>query len=358
MKRVFYIFALLALVAISASAKEKQVKTDYRNALIYAYSPVNSVYEDENIKLEIYNETLWATNKTPKTIFIDLSQCFVIHNGASKPMFDKAQLDERHASKKGQTTSIDEFITIAPATSSGKVNETAIVNMGTGIYGKYSTSETPFGEFTDYDKRLLTLIDEMLTESLNADPKGKEYKGTVARHLTEDESINNIGASIAYAFNKRSEDWHSVSISTWVSDVIFAPYFVQIPKELSKKEKKGFGVKEQESAKIYIKGNSPFEFDQEKSPIIVSDWEGNFKKGTFELNSILSINTKTVSKGRIFGALFTMGLTLANAVKETGWKKKIYFVGANSDWGKMSYANSITNTKQSDNAENLENSDE
>ena len=47
------------------------------------------MFEDDNIKLEIYNEQLWAVNKTKKTIFIDLSQCFMVHNGSSFPMFDK-----------------------------------------------------------------------------------------------------------------------------------------------------------------------------------------------------------------------------------------------------------------------------
>ena len=49
--------------------------TSYRYELVYAYSQANSIYEDENIKLEIYNQELWALNKTPKTIFIDLFQC-------------------------------------------------------------------------------------------------------------------------------------------------------------------------------------------------------------------------------------------------------------------------------------------
>lgn len=108
MKKVLLLFFFVSLCVSNTYGK---TKTSYRNALIFAYSQANSVFEDDNIRLEIYNEQLWAKNKTKKTIFIDLSQCFMVHNGSSFPLFDKKQ-DERHASKKGKTTSIDEFITI------------------------------------------------------------------------------------------------------------------------------------------------------------------------------------------------------------------------------------------------------
>ena len=273
MKRVSILFALVCLVAVSASAK---LKTEYRNALIFAYSQANSVYEDENIKLEIYNEQLWATNKTKKTIFIDLAQCFAFHNGSSAPLFDsgdKKQGDKK-ASKKGVSTKDDEYISIAPAIGSEQ-NETFIVQMSTRIYGKYTTSESPSNDFTYYDKRLLSVVEELVSESIEADPKEKDYKGTAVRHLTEDESINNIGASIAYAFNKKSEEWTNVSLSTWVSDVIFAPFYIEMPQDLKKKDKRGFGIKETSPAVVHVKANSPFEFDEDRSPIIVcatSSW--------------------------------------------------------------------------------------
>lgn len=78
MKKVLLLAITFCLVSISMTAGG--IKTDYRNALILAYSQANSVYEDDNIKLEIYDEQLWATNKTKKTIFIDLAQCFSFHN--------------------------------------------------------------------------------------------------------------------------------------------------------------------------------------------------------------------------------------------------------------------------------------
>lgn len=341
MKKLLLFFSFVCLCAAFAQAK---TKTSYRNALIFAYSQANSVFEDDNIKLEIYNEQLWAVNKTKKTIFIDLSQCFMVHNGSSFPMFDKKQ-NENHASKKGTTTSVDEFITIAPSTG-GKQNDTFICNMTTGILGKYSTSETPSGEFSEYDKRLFNIIADMLEESKKADPKRDEYLGTATRHLTEDESINNIGASIAYAFNKRAEDWTCVSLSSWVSDVIFAPFYVEMPDDLTKKDKRGFGVKETKPAVIHVKAKSPFEFDEDRSPIIVCDWEGNFKKGTFTLGSTSISKTGKVGFGRIIGALFTYGATLLIPLSETSYKKIIHFDGTEEDWGKMSYASKIQDTKK------------
>ena len=89
----FLVFAFFSIIACQAYAGG--VRTSYRNALILAYSKANSVYEDDNIKLEIYNEQLWATNKTSKTIFIDLAQCFAIHNGSSKPFVATGQKDKK-----------------------------------------------------------------------------------------------------------------------------------------------------------------------------------------------------------------------------------------------------------------------
>lgn len=275
MKKLALLFFAFIFCGITSYAGDN-FETKYRTALVMAYSPANNVFEDDNIKLEIYGERLWATNKTDKTIFIDLSQCFLIHNGSSYPMFDKQQ-DEKHASKKKISTSIDEFISIAPSVGS-KQNETFICNLAGNLYGKYSTTESPSGDFSEYQERFLSLINELVNESLAEDPKGKNCLGTASRHLTEDESVNNVGASLAYAFNKRSEEWTSVAISTWVSDVCFAPYYIDMPVELSKKEKQGFGIKKTEAAKIYIKADSPFEFEKDKSPVVVCDWVGDFKR--------------------------------------------------------------------------------
>lgn len=350
MKKVIILFAMFCMIAFDASAGK--TITEYRNALILAYSQANNVYEDSNVKLEIYDEALWATNKTTNTVFIDLSQCFVFYNGASMPLVStgqgdkKAKKENKKASKMGISSEDDSYISIAP-NMGAKQTETFICNLSTSLYGNYTTTESPSGDFSDYDKRLLEIIEGLITESAKADSKGKEYKGTVVRHLTEDESINNIGVAIAYAFNKKSDDWTNVTFSTWVSDVIFAPYYVEMPKDLSKKDKKGFGVKETAPAIIHVRANSPFEFDEDKSPIIVCDWEGNYKKGTFTLGSTWISKTKGPSVWSIIGAAFTYGATLIGSFKETSYKKTIQFDGADSDWGKMSYVDDIMKTEQS-----------
>lgn len=343
MKKAFFLFALFSIIAFDASAK---VKTSYRNALILAYSQANSVYEDDNIKLEIYNEQLWATNKTTKTIFIDLAQCFAFHNGSSMPLFNREQKKQgdKKASKAGKSTKDDEYITLAPSMGT-KQNPTTICWMSTRIYGKYTTTETPSEDFTEYDERFFNAIAKLADEAKTGSGDNN-YKGTFAIHFTEDESINNIGASIAYAFNKKTEDWTTVSLSTWVSDLIFAPYYIEMPKELKKKEKRGFNAKDTDPALIHIKANTPFEFPEDKSPIIVCDWQGKFKKGTFELGYTWILKTKKLSAGKIFGAFFTLGLTLVPDVEL--YKNLIRFDGDDAEWGTMTYVSSTMQTGQKD----------
>lgn len=333
---------LLLMVALMVSTAFAGNKTIYRNAFVLAYSPTNSVYEDDNIKLEIYDEQVWIANKTAKTVFLDLSQCFTVHNGKSKPLYDRERnsgKDDKKASKAKASTSIDEYISVAPATGS-KQNATFVCNLiGAGLYKKYGTTESTEADFSEYEKRFLSLVGEMVTESQKADPKGKAYLGTVTRHLTEDESIDNIGVSIAYAFNKKAEDWTSVTLTTWVSDVAFAPYYVKMPTELKKKEQRGFGIKETAPAVVHVKATSPFEFDKDKSPITVCDWEGDFKKGTFVLKSTRISKKK---KTNILLSIVTNGMAnIKNELDETFYKSVINFDGANANWGKLEYSDKI-----------------
>lgn len=330
---------LFLLLACAFAFTESANAMNYRIALVMAYSPVNSVYEDDNVKFEIYNEQLWATNKTNKTIFIDLSQCFLVNNGSSYPIGEEHQ-DENDASKVKVSTSIDRFISIAPSIGS-KQNETFICYLGGTMYGKYTSTESPTGNFSEYDERMLVLVNELFNESRAANPKNKPYFATASRHLTEDESISNIGASISYAFNKRSEDWTPVTISTWVSDVYLAPYYIEMPKELTGKEKRGFGVKKADATKLHIRADSPFEFEQDKSPVIVCDWEGDFKKGEFYLYPTWIPKDKELQKKLVdyFNNLFNGkgDSSFLNKLDKTYCKKSILFEGTELGWGKMTY---------------------
>ncbi len=357
MKKLLCLLVITCMITVDTSAR---TKTSYRNALIFAYSQANSVYEDDNIKLKIYDEQLWATNKTQKTIFIDLAQCFTFHNGSSAPLLQtgKNKQGDDKASKFVLSTD-DAYITIAPSIGS-KHNETFICNMSTDLYGAYTTSETPSGDFTEYDKRLLRTIEKLLMESSQGNLKGNKYLESASLHMTEDEAINNIGVSIAYAFNKKSEEWTNISLTAWVCDAILAPYYVEMPKNLSKKDMRGFGVKETKPAIIHVKADSPFEFEEERSPVTICDWEGDYKNGTFTLGSTWVVKKEEVkgekSKigGKLLKSLLGSGLkgfkSAALAVKpktDIYYKKVIDFDGKEDNWGKMSYVSNIMQTKQS-----------
>ncbi len=345
MKKISIFISFFCLSVIAATAG---TKTNYRNALIFAYS--NCVYEDDNIKLEIYNEQLWATNKTKKTLFIDLAQCFAIHNGSATPLTsntDKKQGNKK-ASQTGFTTKEGQYITIAPDLGS-KQQATFICNIATKMYGNYSTTESPSGDFTDYDKKMLNVLEELLEEAKSED--GKTYTGTATRHFTEDESINNIGASIAYASTQTSENWTTVTMTSWVSDVTFAPYYVTIPKDLKKKEKAGFGIKETAPAVVHIHANSPFEFDAEKSPLIVMDWEGNYKKGTFKLTytwipKVQKMNAFAAISLALFSPIAFGALAATTNIIDNYYKKVVSFDNSDSDWGSMKYVKNILLTNQ------------
>ena len=349
MKRILFLLTLCGLFSLGVSAKSK-LKTAYRNLLIYAYA--ESSIEDDNIKLEIINGSLYATNKTKKTIFLDLSQCFIGINGNSSPMYDENQ-GKSKKSKKGITTSTDVFLTIAPSLGD-KQDATFIRSLTPFVWGNYTTTETPLstdffgnvkgGELTKADKNLFNVLNDLVEKAKAADPKKKQYIGTASCHLTEDESIQTISVSIAYAFNKRTEDWTNCQLSTWVSDVILAPYYVEMPEDV--KNKKGFGVKEQKPAIIHIKAEWPFEKDNQKPTGLFSDWEGNYKKGTFTLvcpsPSKADKSFSSYLKGTLRNAL-----TGTNAPLDRKYYESVYqFDGENSDWGEMNFVDDINKTMQ------------
>ena len=110
---------------------------------------------------------------------------------------------------------------------------------------------------------------------------------------------------------------------------------------------RGFGVKETDPAITHIRANSPFEFDEDKSPIIVCDWTGNFKKGKFTLDPTWIGKTKKLNALHIIGAFFTAGATLLSPLRQETYKSILKFDGADDDWGKLSYANRLQDTEQS-----------
>ena len=349
MKKILLLAICCLFFGQAFGGKKSKEETKYRNALIFMYSNANSVYEDDNIRLEIYDESLWASNKTTKTIFIAVDQSFLIHNGSARPLWDnsKKEQGDKKASKKAVATEENLTITIAPKISENQ-SPTWICDVSTAMYGPYSTSETPTGNFTEYDKRLFSAIETLTTEAKRKEDKKQDvFTGSSAIHFTEDESVVNLGFSIAYSFNKKTDEWNNIQLTTWISDLIFAPIYNELPKKISEKEQKGFGVKETPYAVTHIKADAPYkEFDNEKSLAIVCDWKGDFDKGTFVLG-----NTRVVKAGsktaKFFGALFTMGISLASPeLFDTYYKRIIQFDGSDADWGKLKYANNMSSASK------------
>ena len=95
------------------------------------------------------------------------------------------------------------------------------------------------------------------------------------------------------------------------------------------------------------KADNPFEFDSDRSPVIVVDWTGNFKKGEFTLSPTWVSKKKGMSVGKaLLGGLATLatggaavGILLTNN-EETFYKKAIVFEGSDTNWPKMTYLNS------------------
>ena len=106
MKKILLLAICCLFFGQAFGGKKSKEETKYRNALIFMYSNDNSVYEDDNIRLEIYDESLWASNKTTKTIFIAVDQSFLIHNGSARPLYDnsKKEQGDKKASKKAVAT--------------------------------------------------------------------------------------------------------------------------------------------------------------------------------------------------------------------------------------------------------------
>lgn len=118
---------------------------------------------------------------------------------------------------------------------------------------------------------------------------------------------------------------------------------MELPEELSKKEKRGFGIKRTEAAQVHVKADSPFEFESDKSPIIICDWVGDFKKGEFTLGATWVKKKKKMGFGKILGATFAtlltggIGAVLFTDYDATYYKKEINFNGQDANWGKMKY---------------------
>lgn len=306
--------------------------TKARVGLFLAFSGVDSKYEDDNVVVEIYNQELWVINKTNRTIYLDLAQCFVYYNDASFCLYEPDEKDEDHITET-------QLINIAPKDSK------AIAGLGGYIAGLYSSNNKGLKKkarkkynvhyLTEDKINFMNIIDEMRMEL-----EGTRTNSTV-RHLTENESFIRLKAAIAYSFNKESkdgvEDVVPVVISSWVSDIILSKYYTLLPPPQEKV--KSLAAKKINPALVCVPADTPFEYDEEKSPIIGHDITIDLNKGQFVLDNLVVdqelghyAGEKTV--GRSYGKdgsgsyIYKIGKTIYN-------KLSIEWLGTNIDFSKI-----------------------
>lgn len=258
------------------------VETDSKAhvGLFLAFSGVDSKYEDDNVVVEIYNQLLWVTNKTDRTIYLDLAQCFVYYNDTSFCLYES---DEK---KEGHITDT-QLINIAPN------DNKPIASLGGYIAGLYSSNNKELKKkeqkkyavhFLTEDKiNFMNIIDEMRMDLENT------ITNSTTRHLTENESFIRLKAAISYSFNKESKDGVNdvipVVISSWVSDITLSKYYTLLPPPQEKV--KSLAAKKINPALVCVPAVSPFEYDEEKSPIIGLDITIDLNKGQFVLDDLV-----------------------------------------------------------------------
>lgn len=286
--------------------------------LFMAFSGVDSKYEDENAIVEIYNEALWITNKTNRTIYLDLAQCFAYYNDDAQSLYVP---DDKKKNKDVVTET--QLRTIAPNSTE------PLCGLGSYVAGTYSAYDgKDVHVVNDNTAKFMNIVDELRVELES------ENKNSATKHLTEDESFINLKAAIAYSFDKESKDAIPVVVNTWLSHVTLAKYFTLLPPQLEKK--KSLSARTVKPAMICASANSPFEYEDEKSPIMSYDITINLKKGRFTLSPVVITNEKT-NFFRLIGSVYTMGLIspVTKANKNQFHQKVINWIGTDVDFTKI-----------------------
>lgn len=325
MKKLLFTLATLILAVGNMSASDEngfELSMDEKAhvGLFFAFSGVDSKVEDENVIVEIYNQKLWITNKTDKTIYLDLAECFTYIYNEDRPLY------ETKTNKKGQAiVTEDQWLTIAPG------QEEAVAYMGAGLGGTYSAYVgKKVRILNDITRKFMGIVDDMRKEL--------ERQGTgnsAVRHMTKDESFLTLKAAISYRFSRKEEKSTSIVVETWLSDLIMAKYFTLLPEQ--QKKERSLAAKEVLPAMICTGAESPFEYEEEKSPILSYDISINLKKGEFTLGEIVTRETKT-NIFRIFASVYTMGLVSPITTKNKNQfnnKMVIKWLGNTVDFSKI-----------------------
>lgn len=260
MEKMKFMIALLAtMFAINVQAQAQ------KQALLVGYSQTDNVYEDDNIKAELVRLSLKITNKTNKPLFVDRSSSFYYINDDAICLDDKEDdISSRHSY----------YQPLAPK------SDTWVSTLRNPIRGKYSAtpSKGKKNEYTDLDLNVMNYMETMRYELANNDKKS-----CTSIHLTGDESFMKVKVYIIYTTQKYSGDEkereeHSFTISTWVSDMILTKYYIQEQDKIKQKTN-AVNVQGRLTAIMHVLADSPFEYDEDKSPIDI--YETTFDKGTF-----------------------------------------------------------------------------
>lgn len=325
MRNLFYSLCFLLTFTNAFAGDINGFKVDKMDdkahiGLFMAFSGVDSKYEDDNVVVEIYNEALWLTNKTNRSIYLDMAQCFAYYNDESQSLYVPDASDK----KKGKNVITEtQLKVIAPNSIE------PICGLGSYIAGTYSAYEGKDVRIvTEYTAMFMNIVDELRIDL------EENNKNSSTKHLTEDESFIKLKAALAYSFNKDFEGAVPVVVSSWLSDVSLAKYFTLLPPQLEKK--KSLSARTVKPAMVCVGAESPFEYDTEKSPIMSYDITINLKKGRFTLGKIVITEVKT-NFFRILGSVYTAGLIspVTKANKNQFNQMVINWVGNEIDFSKI-----------------------
>jgi hypothetical protein len=152
-----------------------------------------------------------------------------------------------------------------------------MTNGGNGAAYEF-TGYDDYGVYADLDLNVMNYMETMRYELANNDKKS-----CTSIHLTGDESFMKVKVYIIYTTQKYSGDEkereeHSFTISTWVSDMILTKYYIQEQDKI-KQNTNAVNVQGRLTAIMHVLADSPFEYDEDKSPIDI--YETTFDKGTF-----------------------------------------------------------------------------
>ena len=122
-------------------------------------------------------------------------------------------------------------------------------------------------------------------ETMRYEMANNQKKSCTSIHLTGDESFMKVKVYIKYDLkryfpddDKERED-HSFTISTWVSDMILCKYYIQDQDNV--KRTNAVNIQGRMTDIMHVFANTPFEYDEDKSPIDIYVTE--FDKGKFNI---------------------------------------------------------------------------